>query len=54
MQEILGVSFPTAKARIERIISNLNDSMEAPGNREKVLEQLARGEISFEQAMERL
>ncbi len=54
VQEILGVSFPTARARIERIVSNLNESMEVPGDREKVLERLARGEISFDQALERL
>ena len=54
VQEILGVSFPTAKARIERIISNLNDSMVTVVNRDQVLGQLARGENSFAQAMERL
>jgi hypothetical protein len=54
IQEILGVSYPTARARIDRIIENLNLLMTGPEDLDSVLEQLARGEISFSQAMERL
>jgi hypothetical protein len=54
IQEILGVSYPTARARIDRIIDNMNTSMTAPEDPDTVLEQLARGEISFPQAVERL
>jgi hypothetical protein len=54
IQEILGVSYPTARARIDRIIENLNTLMTGPADLDATLEQLARGEISFSQAMERL
>jgi hypothetical protein len=54
IQEILGVSYPTARARLDRIIENLNAIMTGPQDLDAVLEQLARGEISFSQAMERL
>ncbi len=52
--EILGVSYPTARARLERIIQNLNEMMTAPENPDHVIELLARGELSFADAMERL
>jgi len=54
IQEILGVSYPTARARLERIIMNLNVLMTAPDDPDAVIEQLARGSISFAQALEKL
>ncbi len=54
IQEILGVSFPTARARLDRIIVNLNDVMIVPDEPESVIEQLSRGEISITQALEKL
>ncbi len=54
VQELLGVSFPTARARIERIVDNLNGTMTAPDGRDDILELLARGELTVAQAMERL
>lgn len=52
--EILGVSHPTAKNRIERLVESINGLMEAPPEAAAVLELLDRGEISFSEAMERL
>lgn len=54
IQEVLGVSYPTARARIDRIIERLNDMMTGPENHDLVIEQLARGEITAAEAMERL
>jgi hypothetical protein len=52
--EILGVSHPTARRRIEMLVESINRLMEAPPEAAAVLELLDRGEISFDEAMERL
>jgi hypothetical protein len=52
--EILGVSHPTARSRIQRLVESINRIMEAPPEASAVLELLERGEISFDEAMERL
>lgn len=52
--EILGVSHPTARGRIEKLVESINRLMEAPPEASAVLELLERGEISFDEAMERL
>jgi len=55
IQELLDVSYPTARARLAELIQRLDSTMEAPDNREDlVLEKLRRGAISFRQAMEEL
>jgi hypothetical protein len=54
IQEVLGVSYPTARARIDRTIDNLNDMMSGPPDADQVIEQLARGDISIAEAMEQL
>lgn len=54
IQEILGVSFPTARARLDRIIENLNEGMVVPDDQDSIIEKLARGEISLAHALERL
>lgn len=55
IQELLDVSYPTARARIAGLISRLDDTMEAPDNRKSiVLEKLDRGDITFSEAMEEL
>lgn len=55
IQELLDVSYPTARARIAELIGRLDSTMEAPSNRENlVLEKLRRGDITFSQAMEEL
>jgi len=55
IQELLEVSYPTAKARITDLIKRLDSTMEAPENREsKVLEKLSKGDITFSEALEEL
>lgn len=55
IQELLDVSYPTARARIADLIKRLDSTMEAPENREsQVLEKLDRGDISFHEAMKEL
>lgn len=54
LQDILGVSYPTARARLEKLISALNRTMEADINPDQTLNRLAKGEISFEEAMRSL
>jgi hypothetical protein len=55
IQEILGVSYPTARMRIAGIIERLDDLMKAPETREnEVLTLLSQGDISFREAIERL
>ena len=54
MQQILGVSYPTARTRIERVVERLNAMMEEPPGAAETLARLDSGEISFEEAIERL
>ncbi len=55
IQELLDVSYPTARARISELISRLDRTMNAPeGNEDHILEKLRRGDITFRQAMEEL
>jgi len=52
IQELLGVSYPTARARIADLIKRLDSTMEASDNMENiVLEKLNRGDISFSEAL---
>jgi hypothetical protein len=55
MEQIFGVSYPTIKARLNRIAQSLEfiDTNPAPP-RSEVLERLARGEISAEDAIREL
>ncbi|HEV2650732.1 MAG TPA: DUF2089 domain-containing protein [Rhizomicrobium sp.] len=55
MEQVFGVSYPTVKARLNRIASALEfvDTNPAPPKSE-VLERLARGEISAAQAIAEL
>lgn len=55
IQELLDVSYPTARARLAELVERLDSTMQAPDNREDiVLEKLRRGDITFRQAMEEL
>jgi hypothetical protein len=52
MEQMFGVSYPTVKARLTRIASSLEFIDESPAPaRTEVLDQLARGEISAEDAI---
>ncbi|MCK5133284.1 MAG: DUF2089 family protein [Candidatus Sabulitectum sp.] len=54
VQRMLGVSYPTARTRIEEMFNALENRMEKKGTSISVLEQLHRGEISVEDALETL
>ena len=52
MEQMFGVSYPTIKARLTRIAASLEFIDESPAPaRAEVLDQLARGEISAEDAI---
>ena len=55
MEQVFGVSYPTVKARLNRIAASLEfvETDPSPG-REDVLERLARGEITAERAIAEL
>jgi hypothetical protein len=55
MEQVFGVSYPTVKARLNRIAASLEFVETDPGpGRAEVLERLARGEISAEAAISEL
>lgn len=54
MEELFDISYPTVKNRLNAIAAALDKSFEAPSPNLYVLEQLARGEITVEEALERL
>ncbi|WP_287416240.1 DUF2089 family protein, partial [Oceanithermus sp.] len=58
MERILGVSYPTVRARFETLLRVLGYEEEAgsdvPVERARVLEQLEKGEISADEAAELL
>jgi hypothetical protein len=52
MEQMFGVSYPTVKARLNRIAASLEFVDESPAPaRSEVLDRLARGEITPEQAI---
>ena len=54
MERLLGISYPTVKNRLNAISASLDKSFQAPSPNLYVLEQLARGEITVEEALEKL
>jgi len=52
LQDALGVSYPTARARLEKLVEKLNSGMTAKPSPERTIEQLKRGEISVSDALE--
>jgi len=54
MESLFGISYPTVKNRLNAIGAALDKTFEAPSPNVFVLEQLARGEISVEEALEKL
>jgi hypothetical protein len=54
MEGLFGISYPTVKNRLKAIATELAESFNAPTPNELVLDELARGEITVEQALERL
>lgn len=54
MESLFDVSYPTVKNRLNAIARQLDETFNVPTPNELVLEQLARGEISVEEALARL
>jgi hypothetical protein len=54
MEELFDISYPTVKNRLNALAAVLDKTFEAPTPNLFVLEQLARGEITVEEALERL
>ena len=54
MEALFDISYPTVKNRLNAIAARLDRSMQAPSPREYVLEQLSRGEITVDEALEKL
>jgi hypothetical protein len=54
MESLFDISYPTVKNRLNAIAAGLDKSMQAPSPKAYVLEQLSRGEITVEEALEKL
>ena len=54
MERLLGVSYPTVKNRLRAIGTALDRTFDVPSPSAAVLDQLAAGEITVDQAIERL
>jgi hypothetical protein len=54
MEDLFDISYPTVKNRLNAINAQLDRSYQAPSPNAIVLEQLARGEITVNEALERL
>lgn len=54
MEALFDISYPTVKNRLNAIAAALDKTMQAPSPRAFVLEQLSRGEITVEEALEKL
>jgi hypothetical protein len=56
LERHLGVSYPTARARFDALLSRLGLAPERPAPSPKLdlLEQLAKGEIDVDQALQKL
>ena len=53
-ESLFGVSYPTVKNRLNAIARQLDETFNVPTSKELVLDQLARGEITVDEAFERL
>ncbi len=54
MESLFGISYPTVKNRLNAIAAGLDKNFEAPSSKLYVLEQLSRGELTVDEALERL
>ncbi len=54
MESLFGISYPTVKNRLNAMGAALDKSLEAPSPNLYVLEQLSQGEITVEEALDRL
>ena len=54
MEELFDISYPTVKNRLRAIVSRLDTEFAAPSPNSLILDQLSRGEISVDEALERM
>ena len=54
MEKLFGISYPTVKNRLRAITAELDKSFEVPSANSAVLQALADGEISVEEALAKL
>ena len=54
MESLFEISYPTVKNRLNAIAAALDKTFEAPSPNLYVLEQLSRGELTVEEALEKL
>jgi hypothetical protein len=54
MESLFEISYPTVKNRLNAIAAALDKTFEAPSPNLYVLEQLARGELTVDEALEKL
>ncbi len=54
MEQLLGISYPTVKNRLRAITTELDTSFEAPSTNTRLLQALADGEITVEEALEKI
>jgi hypothetical protein len=54
MEALFGISYPTVKNRLNAIGKKLDAAYQAPDVRSAILDRLAKGEITVEQALEQL
>ncbi|MDA8020910.1 MAG: DUF2089 domain-containing protein [Thermoanaerobaculia bacterium] len=54
MEGIFGISYPTVKNRLRAITAELDKSFEVPSTNTRVLEALRDGEITIEEALEKI
>ncbi|MBD3335103.1 MAG: DUF2089 family protein [Candidatus Eisenbacteria bacterium] len=54
MEQLFGISYPTVKNRLNAIVRRLDESFAAPTPNALVLEALARGEITVDEALRRM
>lgn len=54
MEGLFDISYPTVKNRLNAIVAQLDAAFESPTPNRVVLDRLARGEMSVEEALERL
>ncbi len=54
MEGLFGISYPTVKNRLRAITAELDKSFEAPSANTRLLQALADGEITVEEALEKI
>lgn len=54
MEGLFGISYPTVKNRLNAVTRQLDETFNAPTSNERVLDQLARGEVTVDEALQRL